>query len=69
MVAGAPSSHVSAALCCIVYVIRMSCNPFHCPGQMSHLEPEPGGTAYQHTFFRLPGGAESYWLATHDSVR
>jgi hypothetical protein len=37
-VMGAPSSHVTAALCCIVYVIpdylitkiHVSCNPFHC---------------------------------------
>jgi hypothetical protein len=29
MVAGAPSSHVSAAFCCIVFAICVYCNPFH----------------------------------------
>jgi hypothetical protein len=28
-VAGAPSRHVSAASCCIVHVICVSCNPLH----------------------------------------
>jgi hypothetical protein len=25
-----PSSHVSAAFCCIVFAVCVSCNPFHC---------------------------------------
>jgi hypothetical protein len=29
MVAGAPSSHVSAAFCCIVFAICLSCNSLH----------------------------------------
>jgi hypothetical protein len=38
MVAGAPSRHVSAAFCCIVFAVCVSCNPFH------STVPAPGVT-------------------------
>jgi hypothetical protein len=37
MVAGAPSRHVSAAFCCIVFAICVSCNPFLCSFQCHWL--------------------------------
>jgi hypothetical protein len=33
LVAGAPSSHVSAAFCCIIFAICVSCSSLHCYNQ------------------------------------
>jgi hypothetical protein len=55
MVAGAPFRHVSTALCCIVFAICVSCNPFHMNNPVL-LQDVAGITAlcYQSTKQLLP---------------